>query len=124
MRRKKISKIFKSPFQSNKLESKTENYAIQTKLTKSLNENLAIFEEILEDCSDVVFREFTIGTNKKIHAMIIWMDGLVDRASINDDIMNSLMQDARSLEPNRDLGLQGFFLLIRDSLITADQRSK
>ncbi|SES94585.1 spore germination protein [Natronincola peptidivorans] len=81
-----------------KKESKKEQQ--DTKPYKSLEKNLKLFkEELLKDCDDVVYREFTVGKNDAYKAAVVWIDGLVDKALINNFVMESMMIDARLVEP-------------------------
>jgi spore germination protein len=58
--------------------------------TVDLEENLAKFKSYLEESSDVVFREFLLNDGK-IKCALVYIDGLIDRQVISDQLMKSLM---------------------------------
>ena len=59
-------------------------------LNKSLSENLKTFHSLFSDCVDIVYREFTIDALKR-SATLIFISGLVDVITINENIIPSLM---------------------------------
>ncbi|PKM79963.1 MAG: spore germination protein [Firmicutes bacterium HGW-Firmicutes-14] len=61
----------------------------KTYLSFSLEENLQIMRRILFNCMDVVYREFYI--DRYIRAVLVYAEGLADKALINSDILKSLM---------------------------------
>lgn len=65
----------------------------EARLSPGLQQNLEKLRAILGSSSDVIIREFAFGHHQTIHAAIIYIDGLVDIAIINDNIMKALMYD-------------------------------
>lgn len=63
---------------------------IDPKFSTSLKENLTKFKTYLEDSSDPVFREFTIAGGN-VRCALIYIDGLVDKLVVHDQLMKSLM---------------------------------
>lgn len=61
----------------------------------NLNQNLIILKDIFSVSSDIVIREFDFGQKPQIHAALIYVDGLVDKATINQSIIKPLMYDSR-----------------------------
>lgn len=83
------------------------------KLSKDLIDNLHKLEKIydIEKNSDIIIREFSfIFSNKKIHAFIIFIDGLVKAESINNFVLRPLMA-------LRDCGNKHMKELISESII-------
>ena len=70
---------------SNSKEIKKLNYSTD------LNENLRNFKQIFKDCSDIKFREFEIGGENLAKAAIIYVDGLIDSRTIDDQVLKNLM---------------------------------
>lgn len=64
-------------------------------LCSNLNQNLIILKDIFSVSSDIVIREFAFGQKPQIHAALIYVDGLVDKATINQSIIKPLMYDSR-----------------------------
>ncbi len=67
-------------------------------LSLELNENIEILKSAYNDCSDVVFREFIIGS--RTNAVLLYIDGLSNIEEIDQHVLmpliriNSLNQDA------------------------------
>ena len=59
-------------------------------LGQDLETNLQQIKAILNKCSDVIYREFIFAQNEQIRLALIFMDGLVDKAQINEQIMKAL----------------------------------
>jgi spore germination protein KA len=64
-------------------------------LCSNLNQNLIILKDIFSVSSDIVIREFAFGQKPQIHAALIYVDGLVDKTTINQSIIKPLMYDSR-----------------------------
>lgn len=60
-----------------------------------LQENLTTIKNVLGSSNDVVIREFTIGKDQKINAVVIYIDGLSDDDTVNNLILKTLMIDIR-----------------------------
>ncbi|KAB7706306.1 spore germination protein [Bacillus aerolatus] len=74
----------------------------QDALHQSFNENVEIFRSIYENCSDVVFRPFSIFG--KTRAMIIYIDGLSDVEGLDENVLSPLMQEtANESQPFNEL---------------------
>ncbi len=86
-------------------------------LTPDLETNLREIKSILNNCSDVVYREFVFAQNEQLKLALIYTDGLVDNAQVSDQIMRALALEvpmsvpgqqitkARALEFIRERGL-------------------
>ena len=70
-------------------------------LSSQLEQNLAALRNILGSSNDIIIREFSLGYDHSIHGAIIFLDGLVDIVTINDNLMKSLMYDTY-LIPHQD----------------------
>ena len=51
--------------------------------------------------SDIVIRELAFGQQPQVHAALIYVDGLVDKATINLSIIKPLMYDSRIISPEK-----------------------
>lgn len=57
-------------------------------------------KEILKDCDDVVYRDFKVGVKQNFSLCIVYVDGLINKESVSDFVLESLMEGARGLEPS------------------------
>ena len=72
-------------------------------LSKDLKINLDTLKTVFEDASDIVIREFKIGTEQKIEAFLIMIDGLVDSMAVDDGLLKALMLDGRLTQPSHGI---------------------
>lgn len=90
-----------------KSRSNDDNTAKQTssqpKLSKHLKNNLDIFKNILGLSTDIIYREFSFGSKRQINAAIIYLEGMTEKSSINEDIIKPLMYDSRLYELEDEL---------------------
>jgi spore germination protein len=63
---------------------------IKEKISTDLEEVFSYIKELLTDNSDVVYRKFNFGQWK---AALIYIDGMSDKALLNDYVLESLMQN-------------------------------
>jgi hypothetical protein len=66
-------------------------------LSTDINENLRVLRSIYANCSDVIFRTFLIGGNKK--AALVYIEGLSNTEEIDRSVLGPLM-DAAAGEAN------------------------
>ncbi|MEH7386501.1 spore germination protein [Bacillus sp. JJ1521] len=59
-------------------------------LHSELNQNIEVLKTIYKDCSDVVFREFSIG--RSINAVLLYIDGLSNTEEVDQHVLMPLMQ--------------------------------
>lgn len=92
-------------------KTKDESYKIQS--TASLEENLAKIKLMLTDCEDVVYKEFRVGEEQQLKFTLIFTDGLVDKAFINNSVLSGLMIHARDIPPDAPAVKEELYKLIR-----------
>ncbi|HAG08242.1 MAG TPA: spore germination protein [Desulfotomaculum sp.] len=86
--------------------SKAKTGMTQKKIAASLKVNITRLKEIfhLPQNRDVVFRDFSIGTNPPVTAALIFVDGLTDRNLQNSHVLEPLMLLSRlRLDPGPTL---------------------
>jgi spore germination protein len=66
-------------------------------LDKSVEKNLEKFKAFLEESSDIVFREFKLGT-QGIPCALVYVDGLVDKSVVHEQILKPMMYQITMLE--------------------------
>lgn len=82
----------KSRFQPDKnLIADTYIVEKESCLTVKYEDNLCRLKTVFKDCSDVVFRELDVQMDHTVHATLIYLDGMVDRVTLHDNILKSLM---------------------------------
>lgn len=86
-------------------------------LSKDLEENIYIFQVLLKESSDVVFREFNIG-DKKVKGFLMYIDGMIDKFVIDRNVLRPMMIEARKLDEVTYTKKQ-FFDYMKDYFITA-----
>ncbi|GGP08903.1 putative membrane protein YndD [Oceanobacillus neutriphilus] len=91
-------------------KNEEENFSLE--IGTNLTENLKNVKKMLEDPSDLVIREFNIGTANHRTA-IVYIDGIVDSVYIHDHIMEDL-KTASKLPDDK----QKLFDVIRKEVIT------
>lgn len=87
-------------------------------LSASLDENLKLVRQAFQHCSDVVTREFTISLASKVRGAVVFVDGLVDKTMLQEDVMRPLMVDASTAF--RDVN-DNALNLVRKSLLTVGE---
>ncbi len=86
---------------------------------KNLGDNLELIRKIYHGSSDIVFREFSGGTNKEFKMAIIYVDGLVDKTIIHEEILKSIMLEARAVKPNSGISKREIYQQILSRTLTA-----
>ncbi|WP_139905709.1 spore germination protein [Clostridium thermarum] len=61
---------------------------IRSEISSDLEENYTYIQELLADNTDAIFRQFKVG---QWQAAVIYIEGLADKALLNDYVMESLM---------------------------------
>lgn len=88
-------------------------------LSSNMQENLEKFKAFLEDSTDAVFREFYIGINR-IPCAIVYIDGLIDKTTVSNQILKSLTYQISILETNtqRTIDIKNAFDEIKAYAVT------
>ncbi|NCB50450.1 MAG: spore germination protein [Clostridia bacterium] len=75
-------------------EDRSEESDVPSRFSADIEANLALLHGIITDSNDVVWRRFSYGgAGKKRKAAILYVDGLVDKALVNENILKPLMYD-------------------------------
>ena len=62
-------------------------------ISKDIEENLQYIRETLKGSSDLIVREFQIGSKKKIKLATLYIDGLASKEEVSDFAIRSLFQE-------------------------------
>ncbi|MFZ7103677.1 MAG: spore germination protein [Peptococcaceae bacterium] len=65
------------------------------KLTASLEKNIKMLKSTLGESSDIVYHRFTMGTEGRPEAVLIMVDGIVDKNTVNNFVIKTLMIDSQ-----------------------------
>jgi len=78
---------------------KEESKPQQIPTSKDLEKNINKIKEILVDCDDVVYRDFNVGVRQNHKFAIVFTDGMIDKVLITQNVLKTLMQEAREVPP-------------------------
>lgn len=68
-------------------------------LSTSLDDNLQTLQKTMENCADIVFRQFIVPSPlNNVKAFIVYVEGLCDPKSISADLLKPLLNDYKELE--------------------------
>lgn len=83
-----------------------EEKVLQPELSISLKENLNVLKSILGSSNDIIYREFSFGSNMQINAAIIFLEGMTEKNLINEIIIKPFMYDSKlcNLESELEIG--------------------
>jgi Bacillus/Clostridium GerA spore germination protein. len=105
--------------QNNKKASRQHNSTVY--LSKNLEENLQLLREALGPSDDVIIRDMMISSNSKVDAAVIYIDGLVDRNLVNQDILKPLMFNLQLIKDNVSQNYSSLIDFIKSSVLTVGQ---
>ncbi|MGB9803627.1 spore germination protein, partial [Desulfofundulus sp.] len=64
-------------------------------LSARVKDNVALVKQVLGHSSDLVIREFQLGAGGGMPAAVVFIDGLVDKGTVNDTLIKGLTLEAR-----------------------------
>ena len=99
-----------------------QEFVDQAEFSPDIRYNLNTLKKRLDGSNDMVFREFFIG--KKQQAAILFIDGLVDKSLVNNNILKPLMVDVHLIDekerPQYDIDyVKSTLLIVSDIKTTA-----
>ncbi|MCL6635674.1 MAG: spore germination protein [Peptococcaceae bacterium] len=86
----------------------------EEELKPDLDENLRRFKEVFSQCDDIVFREFVFAQNPAIKLGIVYIDGLVDKHQLSDQIMRALALEVPMSLPGSEITKAAAWQLIKE----------
>lgn len=90
-------------------------------LKTDLQTNLRQIKAILSECSDVIYREFDFAQDERIKLALVYVDGMVDKTQVSDQILRSLMLDAPQVEQGGEFNRELALTLIKKQLLPIHQ---
>lgn len=109
-----IVEKFQKLFNQAQYQPKENRVDENQSLSSSLEQNLSDLKGIFENCSDLVFREFQIGSKNSIGAALIYIDGLANITLISENVLKPLMQG----EQAEKIDAGSVYNIVKDRLIT------
>ncbi len=74
-------------------EDSNKEIKVDIKLTTNIDKNISIIKEIMGLNKDFIIREFFLGERKSIRIALFYIDGMVEKTTINQSILKPLMYD-------------------------------
>ncbi|WP_286925139.1 MULTISPECIES: spore germination protein [Lysinibacillus] len=87
-------------------------------LYSSLSSNVKLIRNTLGNSNDLIIREITIGKAEKHTIAIVYMDGLSDKTTISDTVIDKLMLDLVEVNGS-ETDIETIHQYIRESCLTA-----
>lgn len=87
-------------------------------LTGHLPSDLAAVREMLGGSTDVVFREFVLGTKRPFRAALIYVEGLVDAEMIGENVLRALLRAGAREEKGEALTTANALTVIEDRILS------
>jgi len=70
-------------------------------VSEQLERNVSYLKSVFDRCIDVIIREFEINTNPSVKVALVYVDGLVNKKLLTDDLVKTFMYDAANLSGNK-----------------------
>lgn len=109
-----LARYMKKPLETQEIRKENE---VEQPISPNLDNNISMLKDLFQNCSDVVFREFTLGTRKPVRATLVYIDGLCEADKINQHILKSLMLEADLTTGNLSLD-KSLIQTVRKRLLT------
>lgn len=90
----------------------------EKKLSENITENIEVLKIMLGTSSDLIYREFSMGTEGRPEAMLVLIDGLVENKILNEHIIKPLMIESRNLPEKYGIFPSYNIEVIKNTLIT------
>ncbi|WP_230868197.1 spore germination protein [Iocasia frigidifontis] len=95
--------------------------AKEKELSSNIEKNINLLKDIIGFSDDVVFRFFRLGNKLGIKAIIIFIDGLVDKQTINESILQPLLIEEFSVEDIKELSNSDMISFIEKNTMTINE---
>lgn len=90
------------------------------KVSKSIEENLEFINNKIGHNSDFICRRIKIGLDKQIDVAIVYIEGLVNKATVNEDILKPLMKDTKDIYSLEKADLNTFDFIYTNILTSGE----
>ena len=72
----------------------TKTHKLKGSISPNIQENIKYTKKVMQNCNDLVQKQFKIGINHEISLYIVYMDGLVDTERLQESVIRPLLQDS------------------------------
>ena len=72
----------------------TRTHNLKGTISPHIQQNIKYTTKVMQDCNDLVQKQFKIGINHEISLYIVYMDGLVDTEMLQESVIRPLLQDS------------------------------
>ena len=72
----------------------TRTHKLKGNISPDIQENIKYTTQIMQDCNDLVQKQFKIGIDHEISIYIVYMDGLVNTEMLQESVIRPLLQDS------------------------------
>jgi spore germination protein KA len=111
----------KSPAANGKDNSLYEKENLeQTKVSAKLQDNLQFLQNIMGLNSDVIFRSFRLSTKSGNKALVIYIESMVDKTMLQENILKPLMYDNNFASDPKTAGESLHDLVLNSMLVAAN----
>ena len=94
---------------------------IENMISNDIDENILKIEDLFSDCGDLVKRKFTVGRTSENYVYIAYLDMLVDRSFIEQQVIDKIMIAMWDVETQVQCNSKDVFDLLKDAgIATAD----
>ncbi len=90
-------------------------------LPASLSDTLAKIKKDIGHSSDVIIREFSIGSEGKTKLAVIYIDGLADKNLLHQFVLRNLMIDLRETHISESLTQERMFSILKNHSVTTGE---
>lgn len=88
---------------------------------KKIELNLTSLRNTFRNSDDIIVREFKFGVKEKTKAFVCFIDGLGNKALINEYIIKPLMIDLNNMDNKATLGSYDTFTIVKEFVLTASE---
>ncbi len=103
---------------NNNNEPKVDHNPASINLSRNLDDNLINIRNILGHSSDVIMHKMKLGAHGNLDAAIIYIDGLVERNLVNQDVLRPLMYHMQMAEDNTQRKPSNLLEFIQTNVLT------
>lgn len=120
----RLRKPGRSRNNSNEKKIELDYESENLRLGKDLDANLRTIKNVLDKCSDVVYREFVLAQNEEVRLALINIDGLSDKTQVTQSIIRALELEIPALDPGREITKARALEFIKQQSLCTDQISE
>ena len=70
----------------------TRTHKLKGNISPDIQENIKYTTQIMQDCNDLVQKQFKIGIDHEISIYIVYMDGLVNTEMLQESVIRPLLR--------------------------------